>query len=785
MDALSRRRGDDLRAAGIALAVAAVLYPRAVFRGESFFERDLHLDWYPRIVAIARCLREGALPLWDPGVAFGHPLLADAGTQVVYPPAWLALLVPLGSAYTVLVLAHLVLASVATARLARALGAARHAALAASSLFVLSGPLQSAVNLWHHFAGACVMPLVLLAALRAAARPGRRTAGRLGLAGAFQALAGSADVCVMTWALAAGLGAWRASARPGRRRPALATLVLGALLAIAVSAVVWLPAADAVSRSGRRELPVDVRTAWSVPATGLLRVLAPLDPARVPFEPETWTRLYERPEWPLLYSLYLGPVALALGAFAVRGRPAAAPLALGAAVFLLAAMGPHGPLYEPLAAVLPPVRVFRYPSKALLVFALLTALLAGLGAQRLSRWAGPSRVTGLLAGSLLVAGAILPAVAARFGASGVAPHALLAAAGGLLALPAALRRAGRTAALALAALAAADLALAHRELNATTPSAFFAPPPLAAYAPRDGASRLHVYDYHTLPGVSRRLLGRDSPYATSPPAGMDPRVHSAAVARLYLVPPSAALYDIEGSFDLDIRGLFPRELTELNLFLRAIEGVPAHGTLLRMGGVGTVVTLHDPPPAGLEPVAVLPSLFPEPIRVHRVVGTPRRHRFVGCARVAAGADAFRRLVDPAFEPDAEVIVESRVAAGGACGPAGSVRLVSRRSDALRYEVEADRDGLLVVADAWDPGWRATVDGSRAEVLRANVAFRAVAVPAGRHAVEMVYRPSSAALGLGLTVLGLVSSLALVARATRRRASAGGAPSPHRTSGLAR
>jgi uncharacterized membrane protein YfhO len=74
------------------------------------------------------------------------------------------------------------------------------------------------------------------------------------------------------------------------------------------------------------------------------------------------------------------------------------------------------------------------------------------------------------------------------------------------------------------------------------------------------------------------------------------------------------------------------------------------------------------------------------------------------------------------------------------------------------EADLDAPGLVVVVDAWDPGWRARVDGRPAEVLRANGAFRAVAAPAGRHVVEMRYRPWPVALGLALSGLGLVALL---------------------------
>ena len=187
------------------LAFAVLLYPGALLRGEAFFERDLHLDWYPRLAALGRALGEGAWPLWEPGLGFGQPLLADPSVQVLYPVTWLALALPWSAAYTAFVLVHLLVAGLGAERLAARLGAGRLGAWTAALAFVLSGPLQSALNLWHHFAGTAWMPWVLLAFDTALRRPS--LAATLGLAAALalQILAGSADLCAMTLALALAL----------------------------------------------------------------------------------------------------------------------------------------------------------------------------------------------------------------------------------------------------------------------------------------------------------------------------------------------------------------------------------------------------------------------------------------------------------------------------------------------------------------------------------------------------------------------------------------------------
>ncbi len=59
---------------------------------------------------------------------------------------------------------------------------------------------------------------------------------------------------------------------------------------------------------------------------------------------------------------------------------------------------------------------------------------------------------------------------------------------------------------------------------------------------------------------------------------------------------------------------------------------------------------------------------------------------------------------------------------------------------------------------WYPGWRATVDGAPAPLLRANYAFRAVRLEPGQHQVHLTFAPRSWRLGLaisGLTLLVLV------------------------------
>jgi hypothetical protein len=87
---------------------------------------------------------------------------------------------------------------------------------------------------------------------------------------------------------------------------------------------------------------------------------------------------------------------------------------------------------------------------------------------------------------------------------------------------------------------------------------------------------------------------------------------------------------------------------------------------------------------------------------------------------------------------------------------------------VEVSVRSDASGLLVLADPWAPGWRVTVDGEPAELLRTNHAFRGVWLPAGDHTVEFRYEEPLLRLGAGLalvTGLGLLGAW-LVRRRTR-------------------
>ena len=83
-------------------------------------------------------------------------------------------------------------------------------------------------------------------------------------------------------------------------------------------------------------------------------------------------------------------------------------------------------------------------------------------------------------------------------------------------------------------------------------------------------------------------------------------------------------------------------------------------------------------------------------------------------------------------------------------------------------MSAQRPGLLVLDDAYAPGWEATVDGHSVPVSRVDYVLRGVPVPAGTHTVTLHYAPLSWRIGWLVSLVSLVAIVAAMIVGRRRR-----------------
>jgi len=98
---------------------------------------------------------------------------------------------------------------------------------------------------------------------------------------------------------------------------------------------------------------------------------------------------------------------------------------------------------------------------------------------------------------------------------------------------------------------------------------------------------------------------------------------------------------------------------------------------------------------------------------------------------------------------------------------GRVAALELTPNRIRADVETKGDGFLFFSEAWYPAWTGFVDGVRVPVERVNVMFRGIAVPEGRHAVEMVYSSLPFRIGLWLSLLGWTAVAGILFRPARR------------------
>lgn len=778
--------------AALALAgLVACLFRDILFRGHALYYRDIHLGGYGQVETFVRCIATGSWPVWDPYLGFGRPLLANPATQALYPWTWLNLLFMPWVSYTLYVVSHLLLSGLGLHALGRRLGLSARAALAAGAVWVTSGPLLSLVNLWQHFAGAAWLPWVLLAADSALLAPSPTRVLLWGAAVAGQVLTGSVDMCAITGVLTVGLVLCRLL--PFRDPLNLRRLGAAAgaiLLALGLSAAQWLPALELLESSRRLGFDDPTRMMWSLHPASLFQLVLPIFPQDLPLLASVRTALFDGRE-PLLGSMYLGLAALPLvsAAWTGRSRRLAALLYGIFVLFTLAALGKHAPVYGWFIQAFPVFGIFRFPSKATIVLALVWALLAGLGFDAWREEGTAARRSRLAMAALGATGAglaLLGFLACRLGAERLGPlflsrgptpfaellapiglRLLLAATLGAAAAILAFRRPDRAGA-AVAALAVLDLFLAHDALNPTMDATLLARPPATLQAiDRQGPTRIFTYDYATAPaGRELRRPRLENGFSSSPANGLPPSLGKALGLEMYLQYAVASRWGLSSGYWHDVLGLSSRPLYSLNLLFRFSEETPDFLRLLRLGSVSYVLALHT---EGLEdlgpPVVVVDSTFSYPIRVFRVPGTLPRAYVVGRARFADGLQSYKALVDPGFDPAREIVLpggpQLEAPAAGHAGFSGSARLVSYLPDRVRIDVETSAPGYVVLVDAYDPGWRATVDGREVPLLRANVAFRAVPVAAGRHEVALVYRPRSVEIGFGVSaatlVLGLVGA----------------------------
>lgn len=164
---------------------------------------------------------------------------------------------------------------------------------------------------------------------------------------------------------------------------------------------------------------------------------------------------------------------------------------------------------------------------------------------------------------------------------------------------------------------------------------------------------------------------------------------------------------------------------------------------------------------------------PYGVRFERIQTDPAALRWSGCVRTAKNEqDALVLTLSPEISTDVLVLESEQEISSFNCNEtaAASLILLDQKPGELVVKTSALNPGWLFWSEVWYPGWRAYVDGEQKAVMRANYLFRAVGVQPGEHIIRVSYEPASFRIGAGISVVTWAAGILLWYVHKRTRAS---------------
>ena len=732
--------------------------------GAAAIPYDAKSTFYPQLAFLARSLAAGQSPFWTPNVFAGWPQIADPQSLIFSPFHYVvALLDPTPSPRLAdaTVFALLYGGGFGVIAFFRDRGWHIGGALVAALAFSFGGSSASRIQHVGQIESLVFLPLALWMLARAL----ERSSWRAGIgAGVFAALIvlGRDQVSLLAIYVLAGFVLWHwfagmdAAARLSASiKPLAAGAVTGALI---VTVPVTLTALLAAS-SNRPEIGFDFAGGGSLhPANLLMLAFADVFGAS-DFNREFWgppgfpwheafgqTGLFVAQNVGQIYAGALAIVAL-LAFGLVHGMLWARDIrffSIAMALTLLYALGKYTPAFHLMYDLLPGVTLYRRPADATFVFGALLAVIAGYLVHRWltdampppRRWQRALEISIALA---LVAGAV--ALSLRVGMLHSAGLPILWGIGfavtAIAVLTLARRLAPRSALAAAALLAAfstADLAWnnAPNESTGLKPALYEALNPdtqdetvallkakLKAAAAPDRRDRVELIGvaYHW-PNIGLihdfdHLFGHN-------PLRLAEFARATAAPDTVAGPDQRAFTPLLPSYRSMLEDLFGVRFIAIGVPIEQID------SSLKPGDLNFIVRTKDA------------YVYENPRALPRVM-------LANDWRKADFADLISTGGWPDVDPRRTVLLEREPAGFAANTGGGTARIVHYRNTDVEIEADAPSGGILVLNDVWHPWWRVSVDGKPTDILKANVLFRAVVVPPGKHIVRFTFRPFAGAL----------------------------------------
>jgi hypothetical protein len=756
----------------VSLVLAGSLAPLlfVLATGHTLAWRDTSRLFAPMRSLIADALREGRLPLWNPYEALGMPLFAQLLHGVLHPWSLLAAFVARNDGIDLLIVLHVATGAIGAGVLARTLGASRTGSAIAGLGYGLSGYLLGMSAVIQYLAAGSSAPWAITGLLTAS-RGGARNLvlGALGIA--VLHFAGDPQWALIA-AMAGALLAWDSQGRRGLVRVAAAVAAGSALAAIQL--IPSWALLHASSRSGGLS-PQD-RLQWAFSPFRTMEFMLPGlfagRPGTASDPVYSWVGGGMYP-LPFLPSVFLGLPVLLLAGYGIRINRTTRLLGWSALLFLWLSFGHFaGAAYT--FGWVPVWNSFRYAEKLVGPLTLCVAVLAALGLERfLDRLrARSTRFLFLAAAAAALAAALSASLAAYAPPPWFIPGEAWTALG---------RRCA--AGLALASVGASLFGLeAYRRNRSRAEDASSAAPWIVAAVlatglagslaalhagSRDSRAGQPLAELHAAAPVVRIVNPLNEIVLPDSVAMDDFDALQAVQSRSGIAP-----YAVPSRIDnfTTYTGLLPNRFDAL---AGALNGLgDAKWTAFRRFAVTHVVLTRPATPA--DELAAEAA-----VRDGRLVETdPAWNLSVWEVPHRPWARFAKQVLPVNEESEAVAAVAERERSGDGTTvlqgkrpsmlSPGTVLSFERRPDHVRIEAETKNDGLLVVADAYWDGWKAFLDGRPADIEIADGLMRAVRWPAGRHVLDMRYRPAEVRLGTVVSGVAAFLLLGLLLREQRQR-----------------
>ncbi|MBY6243548.1 YfhO family protein [Methylosinus sp. Sm6] len=744
---------DDRRsgygAATLIFLVGAGLLASPWLSGRVTIPWDAKAHFYPQFVFLAHALHQGQSPFWTPNVFAGSPQLADP-QSLIFAPFFLVAAALSGEPSFILedaiTFAMLAMGGLALMAYFRDRGFVASGALVAAFAFAFGGSAAWRIQHTGQVMSLAWFPVTLFLLARALDRRSAAYGAAAGLVAAFLVL-GRDQVAFLEVLLLAAYALFRVLSDERGAMSALAPLLAGAACGLAVIAVPLALTMELAAASNRPAIDLEGALRGSLHPAALLTLVS----ANMFGTDGPLTDFWGPPSAAFgvkdlflarnMCDIYMGalPLLSLIAALAGRSRTDREMrfFAGAAAAFTLYAIGRFSPAFAVMFHF-PGVDLFRRPADATFPLGAVLAILAGYGLHLVvtAERAPPLRALAAATLALFALAALVAFSKDHLGAAAVplAESAVLAALA-FLVIAFARRLSARP--LALLAVVGATMTLDLAVSNGPNESTALPPATFDALRPETGNETI--------------ALLREKLAATAAPDRRD-RVELAAIGFHW---PNASL--VHG-FDHDL-GYNPIRLA---LFEEA-TGAGDHVALPEQRVFSPLFPAYRSTMADLIGLRYIAAGVPieeidksyKPGDLDLIARTADAYVYenknalprVLLATCAVRAD-FAQMVEDGRWPEIDyrtvvLLEESPIChnARAESGVGGGVRLASYGPTQVVVEVDAPRGGgHVVLNDVYHPAWTATLDGAPAPVLRANVMFRAVAVPEGRHELRFAYRP---------------------------------------------